>query len=121
MDVPRYLKMPTLVGSLLMAVALAGPAWAVEAGPTVWPASDGERGLREETALSSPPPPQLAAGAVTSCACGAFSCKGTEFPACTMQCAEPDTAICNCGYCERTLGSPSSNALGPVPNDCACR
>jgi len=121
MDVQRYLKMPTLVGSLLVAAALAGPAWAVEAGSTVWLASDGEGGLHQRTAGSFPPPLQLAVGAVTSCSCGAFSCKGTEFPACTMQCVEPDTAVCKCGYCERTLGSSSSDALGPVANDCACR
>jgi len=121
MNGQRYLKMPTLVGSLLMAAALAGPAWDAEGRSTMRIGGDGEVVLLEGTAPRSAPRQQLAAGAVTSCACGAFSCKGIEFPACTMQCAEPDTAICDCGYCERTLGSPSSSALGPVANDCACR
>jgi len=64
---------------------------------------------------------QAAASAPTSCVCGAFTCKGQEFPACSVQCAEPQTAVCDCGFCERTMGSPNSDALGPVANACGCQ
>lgn len=64
---------------------------------------------------------QVADGANTSCMCGAFTCKGQEFPACSIQCAQPQTAVCDCGFCERTMGSPNSGALGPVPNVCDCQ
>jgi hypothetical protein len=48
-------------------------------------------------------------------------CQGREYPACTIQCSAPQQANCQCGFCERTLGSTKSTQVGPVQNTCECR
>jgi hypothetical protein len=116
MELTRLAKNRIGVGVILLAGALGGTALA--ASPTRQSpggeASVSSRSTGRATLL-------LAAGAITSCSCGAFNCKGKDFPACTIQCAEPETTVCECGFCERTMGSPSSGSLGPVANRCECQ
>jgi len=113
----RFSGMRGGLGLMLLAVVVASPAIALE---LVDPSVGGAR--RRPTIVILPSAAtQMVAGANTSCMCGAFSCKGQEFPACSVQCVEPQTGVCDCGFCERTMGTPNSGALGPVANDCACQ
>lgn len=107
-------------GWLLLAMVAASPFPAVASALAERVPVASEAPRRQTIVILPAAPLELAAGESTSCMCGAFRCKGKEFPACSMQCVIPRTAVCDCGFCERTMGSPNSTALGPVANICAC-
>jgi hypothetical protein len=105
----------------LTLLALALPVSATALADSSAPAAATASRCTWTSGTASPGFLQVAAGEDTSCSCGAFSCKGKEYPTCMVKCADPQTAVCDCGFCERTLGSPASTALGPVANACSCR
>ena len=107
-------------GLVLFAMVAASPFPAVASAIAEPIPVAAEARPRQTIVILPAAPLELAAGENTSCTCGAFTCKGKEFPACSMQCVVPGTAVCDCGFCERTMGSPNSTALGPVANVCAC-
>jgi len=119
MNVHRSPRVRCGLGLMLLALVAALPLPAVATDLIVHP--DTEERRRPTIVILPSAATQMVAGANTSCMCGAFTCKGQEFPACSIQCAAPQAAVCECGFCERTMGSPNSGALGPVANDCACQ